>query len=84
MGLTLTPEEKDLFSELKHLDVYKVIIKVLNQLAEDQGESVLKADIHQITDRDLVLLKAKYDAASKIVRDFHNLVSRTRPTDALK
>jgi hypothetical protein len=79
----LTPEEKELFLELKHIDAYKVIIKVLNLLAQEQMEGVLKMDLSRSTDRDLAMAKSRSEGAEKIVRDFHALASKTakKPAD---
>lgn len=58
----------DLYSVLSHPG-YKILIKELSNLVEDQAQTLLKTQISSTESNQILWLKARHEGAEKLMRD---------------
>jgi len=76
--MKFTEEQRDLLREFAASDVSKVVISVLDQLQQEQLESILKMPLPATSDRDLLIAKARAEGAAKIISDVRLFLERIK------
>jgi hypothetical protein len=77
-NMKFTEEQRDLLREFAASDVSKVVISVLDQLQQEQLESILKMPLPSTSDRDLLIAKARAEGAAKIISDVRLFLERIK------
>lgn len=76
--VNLSVEEQEWLIEVLERPGYKVLLKVLDMVVQEQMQRVVQYNLENGSEKDLSLLKSRYDGAAQAVRNFQQLLIKLK------
>lgn len=74
----LTSDQRDDLRAIVEADGYKALILVLDALCQEYASNIVRMDLSNTSDRDLVISKARAEGANKLCKDLEHYITKLR------